>query len=68
MFAKAIIYESVWQEEYLGDNNAVKTHFSNLRSKLEKLSPENRCIETVWEPGYRIYLKFANYRIEMKLK
>ena len=54
MFAKAIIYESVWQEEYLGDNNAVKTHFSNLRSKLEKAAPGyGKRIETVRGIGYR---------------
>ena len=55
VFTKANIYESVWQEDYLGDDNAVKTHISNLRSKLEKLSPGNQYIETVWGLGYRLY-------------
>ena len=55
VFTKANIYESVWQEDYLGDDNAVKTHISNLRSKLEKLSPGSRYIETVWGLGYRLY-------------
>ncbi len=54
-FTKSNIYESVWQEEYLGDDNAVKTHMSNLRSKLEKLSPGSQYIETVWGLGYRLY-------------
>ena len=55
VFTKSNIYESVWQEDYLGDDNAVKTHISNLRSKLERLSPGNQYIETVWGLGYRLY-------------
>lgn len=55
VFTKANIYESVWQEDYLGDDNAVKTHISNLRNKLEKLSPGSQYIETVWGLGYRLY-------------
>ncbi|MBQ9902391.1 MAG: response regulator transcription factor [Clostridia bacterium] len=55
VFTKSNIYETVWQEDYLGDDNAVKTHISNLRSKLERLSPGNQYIETVWGLGYRLY-------------
>ncbi|MFE4710297.1 MULTISPECIES: response regulator transcription factor [unclassified Paenibacillus] len=55
VFTKANLYESVWQDEYLGDDNAVKTHISNLRSKLKKMSPEEEYIETVWGLGYRIH-------------
>lgn len=55
VFTKANIYESVWQEDYLGDDNAVKTHISNLRSKLEKANPSAQYIETVWGLGYRLY-------------
>ena len=55
VFTKANTYESVWQEDYLGDDNAVKTHISNLRSKLEKYGSGNQYIETVWGLGYRLY-------------
>ncbi len=55
VFTKANIYESVWQENYLGDENAVKTHISNLRSKLERANPTGQYIETVWGLGYRLY-------------
>ena len=55
VFTKSNIYETVWQEDYLGDDNAVKTHISNLRSKLERLSPGSQYIETVWGLGYRLY-------------
>lgn len=54
VFTKANLYESVWQEEYLGDDNAVKTHMSNLRHKLKKANPDEEYIETVWGLGYRL--------------
>jgi Response regulators consisting of a CheY-like receiver domain and a winged-helix DNA-binding domain len=54
VYTKANLYESVWQEEYLGDDNAVKTHMSNLRHKLKKANPDEEYIETVWGLGYRL--------------
>lgn len=55
VFTKANLYETVWQETYLGDDNAVKTHLSNLRSKLKAANPGKEYIETVWGLGYRLY-------------
>ncbi|MNI34994.1 Alkaline phosphatase synthesis transcriptional regulatory protein SphR [compost metagenome] len=55
VFTKANLYESLWGGEYLGDDNAVKTHMSNLRNKLRKVSPGQDYIETVWGLGYRLY-------------
>lgn len=55
VFTKANIYETVWKEEYFEDDNAVKTHMSNLRSKLKKANPAEEYIETVWGLGYRLY-------------
>lgn len=55
VFSKANIYETIWQEDYLGDDNAVKTHMSNLRNKLKKVGKEAEYIETVWGLGYRLY-------------
>ncbi|HEY5555395.1 response regulator transcription factor [Acetobacterium sp.] len=55
VFTKANLYETVWEEDYLGDDNAVKTHMSNLRSKLKKANPHEDYIETVWGLGYRLY-------------
>lgn len=53
--SKVNIYELIWKEEYLGDDNVVKTHMSNLRNKLKKANCENDYIETVWGLGYRLY-------------
>ena len=55
VFTKSNLYESVWNEEYLGDDNAVKTHISNLRTKLKRGNVEEEYIETVWGLGYRLY-------------
>lgn len=55
VFTKANLYETIWQGEYLGDDNAVKTHISNLRNKLKKANPNEEYIETVWGLGYRLY-------------
>lgn len=54
VFSKANIYESIWREEYLGDDNAVKTHMSNLRNKLKRANDKEEYIETVWGLGYRL--------------
>ena len=54
VFSKANIYETVWGEEYLGDDNAVKTHMSNLRNKLKKANASQEYIETAWGLGYRL--------------
>lgn len=55
VYTKSNLYESIWKEEYLGDDNAVKTHISNLRSKLKKVNEKQEYIETVWGLGYRLF-------------
>ncbi|MFC0525865.1 response regulator transcription factor [Pontibacillus salicampi] len=55
VFSKINIFESLWDEEYVGDDNAVKTHMSNLRNKLKDFNPNEEYIETVWGLGYRLY-------------
>ncbi|GIO36488.1 DNA-binding response regulator [Paenibacillus antibioticophila] len=55
VFTKANLYDSIWEADDPGDENAVKTHISNLRSKLKKGNPEQEYIETVWGLGYRLY-------------
>lgn len=54
VFSKTNIFESVWGEEYLGDDNTVNVHMSNLRNKLQKANPEEEYIETIWGMGYKL--------------
>lgn len=54
VFSKAVLYESIWGSEYLGDDKTVKTHMSNLRNKLNEAHENESYIETVWGIGYRL--------------
>lgn len=54
VFTKNNIYESVWNEEYLGEDNAVNVHISNIRQKLSKLHPNETYIQTVWGIGFKM--------------
>lgn len=47
------IYELVWHDEYIQDDNSVLMHISNLRDKIET-DTEEPYIKTVWGVGYRI--------------
>jgi DNA-binding response OmpR family regulator len=53
VFTRAQIYESVWGGEFLGDENTVNVHVSNLRSKLSKHS-NKEYIKTVWGFGFKM--------------
>lgn len=54
MFSKTNLFESVWHEDYLGDDNLIKVHMSKVRSKIKEFDEENEYIETVWGMGYRL--------------
>lgn len=54
VFTRSNIYESVWNEEFLGEDNAVNVHISNIRQKLGKLHPKESYIQTVWGIGFKM--------------
>ena len=54
VFTRANLFESVWQDEFMGDDNTVNVHISNLRSKLNKADKENEYIQTVWGIGFKL--------------
>lgn len=54
VFTKANLFESVWNEEFHGDDNTINVHMSNLRSKLQTANPNEGYIETIWGMGYRL--------------
>ncbi len=54
VFTKSNIYESVWNEEFLGEDNAVNVHISNIRQKLAKAHPGESYIRTVWGIGFKM--------------
>ena len=54
VFTKSNIFESVWNEEFLGEDNAVNVHISNIRQKLSRVHPGESYIQTVWGIGFKM--------------
>ncbi len=54
VFTKNNIFESVWNEEFIGEDNAVNVHISNIRQKLAKANPDAAYIQTVWGIGFKM--------------
>ncbi len=52
VFTKKQLYNAVWKEEYLYDENTVMVHISRLRNKLESIDVAN-CIKTIKGIGYK---------------
>lgn len=53
VFTKANLFESVWKEEYRGEDNTISVHISNLRNKISKYAKSDY-IKTVWGIGYKL--------------
>ena len=54
VYTKEQIYSLVWNDAYLGDENAVNVHISRLRNKIEDDTRNPRYILTVWGIGYKL--------------
>lgn len=54
LYTKEQLYSLVWNDAYIGDENAVNVHISRLRSKLEEDPRNPRYIVTVWGIGYKL--------------
>jgi len=50
VFTREQLYQSVWGETYMGDDNTVNVHISNLRAKLGRAD----YIKTVWGIGFKL--------------
>ena len=48
------LFEAVWKEKYLNNNNTVMAHIGRLREKLEEPAKKPRFIKTIWGVGYGI--------------
>ena len=54
VFSTRVIYETVWQENPFGSENAVAVHIRHLREKIEINPSEPRYIKVVWGRGYKM--------------
>ncbi|MFA9463093.1 MAG: VanR-ABDEGLN family response regulator transcription factor [Velocimicrobium sp.] len=48
------LYEAVWGEKYLDNNNTVMAHIGRLREKLNEPAKKPKFIKTVWGVGYKV--------------
>lgn len=48
------LFENVWGEKFLNNNNTVMAHIGRLREKLGEPSKHPKFIKTVWGVGYKI--------------
>ena len=48
------LFEAVWGEKFLDNNNTVMAHIGRLREKLGEPPRKPRFIKTVWGVGYQV--------------
>lgn len=48
------LFEAVWKEKYLDNNNTVMAHVGRLREKMQDSYKNHKFIKTVWGVGYTI--------------
>ena len=54
VFTRSNMFEHVWNEDFLGDDNTINVHISNLRSKIGAIDSDNEYIKTVWGIGFKL--------------
>lgn len=54
VYTKEQIYQMIWKDAYLGDENAVNVHISRLRNKIEDDARNPKIVITVWGIGYKL--------------
>ena len=53
VYSKRELFELAWEENYVGEDNTVNVHISNIRKKIREHS-DNEYIKAVWGIGFRI--------------
>ena len=48
------LFEAVWKEKYLDNNNTVMAHIARLREKMKEPPRKPKFIRTVWGVGYKL--------------
>ncbi|WP_245805770.1 response regulator transcription factor [Bacillus alkalicellulosilyticus] len=52
-FSKREIYERIWKGTYVGDDNTISVHVSNIRKKIAEVTSDEY-IKTVWGVGFML--------------
>lgn len=48
------LFEAVWGEKYMDNNNTVMSHIARLREKMKEPARKPKFVKTVWGVGYTI--------------
>lgn len=56
ILTKKQIYQAVWNEEYLYDDNTIMVHYSRLRNKIEDNPKEPKYLLTLRGIGYKLQI------------
>lgn len=48
------LFEAVWKESYLDNNNTVMAHIARIREKMQEEPRQPKFIKTVWGVGYTV--------------
>jgi DNA-binding response OmpR family regulator len=54
VFTKSQLFQAVWKDDYMTDDNTVMVHIRKIRKKIEKDPSEPKYIQTVWGFGYKL--------------
>lgn len=54
VYSSREIYESIWKDSFLENDNSVLMHMRNLREKIGDKVKEGKYIKTIWGVGYKI--------------
>lgn len=54
IYSSKNIYEALWNDVFLENDNAVLTHMRNLREKIGDSVKEGKYIKTIWGVGYKV--------------
>ena len=54
VFSRDALYEMVWSSGYVGEDNTVNVHVSNIRKKISAADAEEEYIKTVWGIGFKM--------------
>ncbi|WP_440898051.1 winged helix-turn-helix domain-containing protein [Amphibacillus sp. Q70] len=54
VYTKSQLYQTIWQDDYHGDENVINVHMRRLREKIEDDPSHPIYIQTLWGIGYKL--------------
>lgn len=54
VYSTKILYEMLWKDNFMQNDNTVTMHIKNLREKLGDSVKQGKYIKTIWGVGYKI--------------